>query len=65
MARQRVGPWAAIDKTTGSWIGKIGLDELEDLTALEIRVHHAPGANLLTVARRLLDRLDAGAGGPA
>ena len=24
------GPWAAIDKATGSWIGRIGLDELED-----------------------------------
>jgi RimJ/RimL family protein N-acetyltransferase len=24
------GPWAAIDKATGHWIGKIGLDELED-----------------------------------
>src|SRR5438067_3614058 len=24
------GPWAAIDKTTGCWIGRIGLDELED-----------------------------------
>jgi len=24
------GPWAAIHKATGSWIGKIGLDELDD-----------------------------------
>jgi len=24
------GPWAAIDKATGSWIGRIGLDELAD-----------------------------------
>jgi RimJ/RimL family protein N-acetyltransferase len=24
------GPWATIDKATGCWIGKIGLDELED-----------------------------------
>ena len=24
------GPWAAIDKATGSWIGRIGLDELDD-----------------------------------
>ena len=24
------GPWAAIDKATGAWIGRIGLDELED-----------------------------------
>ncbi len=24
------GPWAAIDKASGRWIGKIGLDELED-----------------------------------
>jgi ribosomal-protein-alanine N-acetyltransferase len=24
------GPWAAIDKASGSWIGRIGLDELED-----------------------------------
>lgn len=24
------GPWAAIDKTTGGWIGRIGLDELDD-----------------------------------
>jgi RimJ/RimL family protein N-acetyltransferase len=24
------GPWAAIDKTTGAWIGRVGLDELDD-----------------------------------
>jgi RimJ/RimL family protein N-acetyltransferase len=24
------GPWAAIDKATGAWIGRIGLDELDD-----------------------------------
>jgi len=24
------GPWAAIVKTTGTWIGRIGLDELTD-----------------------------------
>ena len=24
------GPWAAIEKTTGAWIGRIGLDELDD-----------------------------------
>jgi [ribosomal protein S5]-alanine N-acetyltransferase len=24
------GPWAALDKATGEWIGRIGLDELED-----------------------------------
>jgi RimJ/RimL family protein N-acetyltransferase len=24
------GPWAAIDKATGTWIGKLGLDELAD-----------------------------------
>jgi RimJ/RimL family protein N-acetyltransferase len=24
------GPWAAIDKATGRWIGRIGLDELDD-----------------------------------
>jgi RimJ/RimL family protein N-acetyltransferase len=24
------GPWAAIEKATGAWIGRIGLDELED-----------------------------------
>jgi RimJ/RimL family protein N-acetyltransferase len=24
------GPWAAIEKASGSWIGRIGLDELED-----------------------------------
>jgi RimJ/RimL family protein N-acetyltransferase len=24
------GPWAAIDKTTGAWIGRIGLDQLDD-----------------------------------
>jgi len=24
------GPWAAIEKTTGCWIGKIGLDQLDD-----------------------------------
>jgi RimJ/RimL family protein N-acetyltransferase len=25
-----LGPWAAIEKTTGSWIGKLGPDVLED-----------------------------------
>ena len=25
-----LGPWAALDKTTGCWIGRIGLDELDD-----------------------------------
>jgi len=29
------GPWAAIDKTTGSWIGRIGLDELDDWPGVE------------------------------
>jgi RimJ/RimL family protein N-acetyltransferase len=24
------GPWAAIDRATGAWVGRIGLDELED-----------------------------------
>ena len=24
------GPWAALDRATGAWIGMIGLDELED-----------------------------------
>jgi RimJ/RimL family protein N-acetyltransferase len=24
------GPWAAIEKTTGRWIGKVGLDRLDD-----------------------------------
>lgn len=24
------GPWAAIDKATGAWVGRIGLDDLED-----------------------------------
>lgn len=24
------GPWAAIDKATGAWIGRIGLDQLDD-----------------------------------
>jgi hypothetical protein len=24
------GPWAAIDKTTGRWIGRLGLDDLDD-----------------------------------
>ena len=24
------GPWAALDKATGAWIGRIGLDELSD-----------------------------------
>lgn len=28
------GPWAAIDRTTSSWIGRIGLDELEDWPGL-------------------------------
>jgi RimJ/RimL family protein N-acetyltransferase len=27
---QRLGPWAVIDKTTGSWIGKLGLMYQED-----------------------------------
>jgi len=26
----RFGPWAALDKATGRWIGRVGLDELED-----------------------------------
>jgi RimJ/RimL family protein N-acetyltransferase len=26
----RFGPWAAIDKVTGAWIGRIGLDALDD-----------------------------------
>jgi len=30
MACKRIGPWAAIEKVNGSWIGRIGLDELED-----------------------------------
>jgi RimJ/RimL family protein N-acetyltransferase len=24
------GPWAAIDRATGAWVGRIGLDELEE-----------------------------------
>jgi RimJ/RimL family protein N-acetyltransferase len=24
------GPWVAIDKATGAWVGRIGLDELEE-----------------------------------
>jgi RimJ/RimL family protein N-acetyltransferase len=24
------GPWAALDRATGQWIGRLGLDELED-----------------------------------
>ena len=28
MAAQRLGPWAAIEKATGRWVGRIGLDEL-------------------------------------
>jgi RimJ/RimL family protein N-acetyltransferase len=24
------GPWSAIDKATGEWIGRVGLDELDD-----------------------------------
>ena len=24
------GPWSAIDKATGAWIGRVGLDELDD-----------------------------------
>jgi RimJ/RimL family protein N-acetyltransferase len=24
------GPWAAIDKATGTWIGRLGLDDLDD-----------------------------------
>jgi RimJ/RimL family protein N-acetyltransferase len=24
------GPWAAIDRRTGSWIGRVGLDELDE-----------------------------------
>lgn len=29
------GPWAAIEKATGCWIGKIGLDELDDWTDVD------------------------------
>lgn len=28
--RNGFGPWAAIDKATGQWIGRVGLDELDD-----------------------------------
>src|SRR5687767_11493015 len=28
--RNGFGPWAAIDKATGTWMGRIGLDDLED-----------------------------------
>ncbi len=24
------GPWAALDKATGQWVGRVGLDELDD-----------------------------------
>ncbi len=26
----RFGPWAALDRATGQWIGRVGLDELDD-----------------------------------
>ena len=29
------GPWAAIDKTTGAWIGRVGLDQLDDWPAVD------------------------------
>jgi len=29
------GPWAAIDKTTSAWIGRVGLDELDDWPAVD------------------------------
>ena len=28
--RNGFGPWAAIEKATGRWVGRIGLDELPD-----------------------------------
>ena len=28
--RNGFGPWAALDKVTGQWIGRVGLDELDD-----------------------------------
>jgi RimJ/RimL family protein N-acetyltransferase len=28
--RNGFGPWAALDKSTGAWIGRVGLDELQD-----------------------------------
>ena len=28
--RNGFGPWAAIEKVTGRWVGRIGLDELAD-----------------------------------
>src|SRR6266545_2297096 len=28
--RNGFGPWAVIDKATGAWIGRAGLDELDD-----------------------------------
>jgi len=28
--RNGFGPWAALDKSTGQWIGRVGLDELDD-----------------------------------
>ena len=32
MATHGFGPWAALDKSTGQWIGRVGLDELDDWT---------------------------------
>jgi RimJ/RimL family protein N-acetyltransferase len=29
MARERLRSWAAIDKATGAWIGRLGLDQLD------------------------------------
>jgi RimJ/RimL family protein N-acetyltransferase len=28
--RNGFGPWAAIDRATGGWVGRIGLDDLQD-----------------------------------
>ncbi len=37
--RNGFGPWAALDKATGQWIGRVGLDELDDwLDAQKIEV---------------------------
>ena len=31
--RNGFGPWATLDKATGQWIGRVGLDELDDWPA--------------------------------
>src|SRR6266446_10509175 len=56
------GPWAAVEKTTGSWIGRLGLDELEDWPEVDrievgFELHRAPGGAAASPPKELWRRL--------